>query len=978
MLKKLAFAGLGVALLASPLISSADMVSDLQAQIQALMAQVAALQGQLNPTSNPAPTTPVGPTDDYGTTDTSPSCPRLNVTMQRGARDATTGGQVIDLQTFLADYYNLPEEGLVTGYFGKNTEAAVIRFQNQHSLPAFGIAGSLTRAKIASVCGGGKVLPPDTRVCPVPMRTQCPTGQHYESAGPDTIDSNGCHFANLKCVPDSSSTATFYASPMSGQAPLSVAFSAGVSNSELENYYIDFGDGATGRLQNNCSYGTGPGGCGLPSATHTYATAGEYVARLFLANTTNCESGKCDVVKASVLITVGLANTQQPSFSVSPTSGVAPHYVRFMAYGMTGSGTYLIDFGDGLTSSTFSMSLQQKGVGTMPHTYMQAGTYNARFLYQPPFSCEGVSKPYCLQLMPAQKLLGTATITVTGDPTHTLVITDVQYSPAHPHVNDLITTTVTVMNKSSSDRTKTFQVNVGGTAVDVPSLAAGTSRTVTVPNAFSFADPGQKTLHTHLIEPLGGGQGNVIDTYTNTLTFDAGSNSSGIIVISPNGGGYYTSGNPIFVQWKTVNIPTDSQMLIRLRNVNTNMEYNLVTTSNDWSESVSTSGIPVGAYNLEVKTAVNGQSYMDASDSYFKIIESTSVVSFTASPTSGAAPLTVVFTSDVKMDSTSGYLVDFGDGASGYGGNGGWAHTYGAAGTYTAKLIQTFSCTAGTGMACDPRPAQTLGTATVTVTGATDHPKFSAWPTSGTAPLTSHLTISGVSSASSYSVNFGDGSTDYNWQADTEAASTFFLSHTYQSAGTYTATLMYQPPSVPCSAPPGAACTMVMPVPVQVGTATITVTGVALNAPTCTLSGTSGANEMTGAGGFTLNWVTNNASTANLTGGAMNLNSGVPVTGNQFGQPTQMWVSQPGTYTLTVMGTYGLTPGGGLVTGSCSTTVGVPSCGANGCTSPVDPSTYPTTITGVQSSTGGSNPNLANALTALESALKALMSKLGQ
>src|SRR3989344_7020961 len=161
MLKKIAFAGVGLALLASPLLTSADTISDLQAQIQALVAQIAALQGQTKPV---APTPPLQP-DDYGTgTTVGNYCPNLSITMRKGSRDATTGGQVIDLQTFLAGYYDLPEEGLVTGYFGRNTEAAVIRFQRQYSLPAFGIVGSLTRAKIAQVCGGGMTTEPSTQV----------------------------------------------------------------------------------------------------------------------------------------------------------------------------------------------------------------------------------------------------------------------------------------------------------------------------------------------------------------------------------------------------------------------------------------------------------------------------------------------------------------------------------------------------------------------------------------------------------------------------------------------------------------------------------------------------------------------------------------------------------------------------------------------------------------------------------------------
>ena len=86
MLKKIAFAGVGIALLASPLISSADTLSDLQAQIQALMAQIAALQGQTQPaqpvTPTPSSIPPLEQPDDYGTgTPVGNYCPQLSITM---------------------------------------------------------------------------------------------------------------------------------------------------------------------------------------------------------------------------------------------------------------------------------------------------------------------------------------------------------------------------------------------------------------------------------------------------------------------------------------------------------------------------------------------------------------------------------------------------------------------------------------------------------------------------------------------------------------------------------------------------------------------------------------------------------------------------------------------------------------------------------------------------------------------------------
>ena len=124
MLKKLAFGGVGLLLLSSPLLASAQI------------------------------------SDDYAADNQDSYCPQLSITMQRGARDATTRGQVSELQKFISDYYDIDPEEIVTGFFGRITQSYVIKFQREQGLPAYGIAGSLTRAVISRVCGNSSI---DTR-----------------------------------------------------------------------------------------------------------------------------------------------------------------------------------------------------------------------------------------------------------------------------------------------------------------------------------------------------------------------------------------------------------------------------------------------------------------------------------------------------------------------------------------------------------------------------------------------------------------------------------------------------------------------------------------------------------------------------------------------------------------------------------------------------------------------------------------------
>ena len=74
-----------------------------------------------------------------------------------------TGSQVTELQTYLATNASIYPEGLVTGYFGALTQAAVQRFQVAQGIVSsgapettgYGRVGPTTRARINSLMGSG-------------------------------------------------------------------------------------------------------------------------------------------------------------------------------------------------------------------------------------------------------------------------------------------------------------------------------------------------------------------------------------------------------------------------------------------------------------------------------------------------------------------------------------------------------------------------------------------------------------------------------------------------------------------------------------------------------------------------------------------------------------------------------------------------------------------------------------------------------
>lgn len=79
-------------------------------------------------------------------------CPKLTSTLLFDSRDNYKDTQVAQLQTFLARYYGVDEQKIVTGYFGSITYEHVVRFQKEHKLPTTGIVDVDTQNAIAVAC----------------------------------------------------------------------------------------------------------------------------------------------------------------------------------------------------------------------------------------------------------------------------------------------------------------------------------------------------------------------------------------------------------------------------------------------------------------------------------------------------------------------------------------------------------------------------------------------------------------------------------------------------------------------------------------------------------------------------------------------------------------------------------------------------------------------------------------------------------
>jgi hypothetical protein len=157
MTKKNFVAGLAIAAVALPVFASAATVEELQAQINALMAQLSA--------SKPAATA---------------SCTAsFTKTLKQGMTDA----EVMDLQKVLnsnvatqVSATGVGSKGNETNYFGSATKAAVVKFQDMYAMEILtpaglskgtGMVGAATRAKLNASCGTPATTPTTPGTTPV-------------------------------------------------------------------------------------------------------------------------------------------------------------------------------------------------------------------------------------------------------------------------------------------------------------------------------------------------------------------------------------------------------------------------------------------------------------------------------------------------------------------------------------------------------------------------------------------------------------------------------------------------------------------------------------------------------------------------------------------------------------------------------------------------------------------------------------------
>lgn len=326
----------------------------LEARVQALLAQVTALQQQLTGQQGGQP---VGAGASQGVSGLaqqagvkivdSSACPKIG----RSLKPGSSGDDVRRLQQFLARDGSVYPEGIASGFYGSLTEAAVRRWQAKFNIVSsgspeatgFGVVGPRTAAAISLQCslyaGGGTGAP-------------APVGGYIQ------------------------------VSPISGNAPLAVNIQATVNTTASctgATYDLSWGDG-TATVQIPVSAGN----CHQLSQTygHTYQYGGVYLATLSaLGHTTTATITVYGPgAPAPATPSPSQTNALYGPFNVAPHAGGNPLAVTASFDLPSSCAGYDLSWGDGTAGaaqqdggSSCASGVSQK---TLTHQYAVGGSYD--------------------------------------------------------------------------------------------------------------------------------------------------------------------------------------------------------------------------------------------------------------------------------------------------------------------------------------------------------------------------------------------------------------------------------------------------------------------------------------------------------------------------------------------------------------------------------------------------------------------------
>lgn len=427
--------------------------------------------------------------------------------------------------------------------------------------------------------------------------------------------------------------ASLTANPTSGTAPLVVSFDASASadpDGTIASYVWDFGDGTT---------------ASGATASHTFTQAGTFTVNLTVTD----QGGNTDDENINIVVSEAPI-PPNASFTATPTNGEAPLPVAFDASASTdntGIQSYSWDFGDGNTGTGVSTS----------HTYALAGTYTATLTVTDQGGLTDNASVNIVVTEVVDPPSGDECFVVSGS--QEVWIEAENFHAQIAGSGNAAASNWVVFNDPAVSEAKALRAE--------PNSGVYTGLDVNGPRVdyhVYFSQPGSYTVYVR-----GQGLSGSDDSFHAGLNGSPLTNTAGWGMIVPTAWTWTNEAND--AQEIVLNIPSAGKYTLNLwmREDGVAMDKIHILPSGG--------AAPAGAGASESSTA-------DCDN--VSPVNSAPTASFSASPTSGTAPLAVNFDASASTDDNgiTSYSWDFGDGSLGNGVN--TSHSYTNPGQYVATL----------------------------------------------------------------------------------------------------------------------------------------------------------------------------------------------------------------------------------------------------------------------------------------------------
>ena len=564
---------------------------------------------------------------------------------------------------------------------------------------------------------------------------------------------------------------------LAGNAPLTVAFTGKALGGDPPlKYAWDFGDGQSAQVQ---------------SPTHTYPVKGSYHAVLTVTDVDgDADQDDLTVQVASSALTARVG--------ADPLSGKAPLQVQFTS-GVTGGAqpyTSDWDFGDGNKSTDANPVHVFNTGGQYAVTYKVTDANGKSATDQVQISVSDASKPAATATATPTSGAAPLTVAFQGSATGGTAPYTWEWdfgdaspkskaaNPSHTYQSaGTYTAALTVTDANGATDSRSVQITAAANSVPVASASATPTKGVAplqvaftgqatggdkpLTWSWDFGDGGTSSqpTPTHTYQTAG--------VYTATLTVTDGNGDSSSAQVSVEVGDNQipkvtASAKPVS---GTAPLTVSFSGTASGGNPPLTFSWDLGDGSTSTNQNPSHTYQAAGTYNATVTvTDANGDT--DTSSVSINVASNSQpVVTASASPTSGQAPLAVSFYASAQGGNPPlTWSWSFGDGSKAAT-TANTTHTYQAAGTYTAQVVAT-----------DVDGDASSATVTIQVSSnSIPHARAFADVTQGIAPLKVSFTsqVTGGDAPLTYAWDFGDG-------AGTTGTS---ASHTYQKAGSYTVLL---------------------------------------------------------------------------------------------------------------------------------------------------------------------------------------------